>query len=98
MAIRFQALLLSAARMRALAVLLAMLVLVGLQALWPAPMQAWNDRLTSRTWSWADHSTQERRVVVVDIDRKASRPWAPGPGRASAWPSCWAPLTSKAWA
>ena len=81
MAAPFQTLLLSAARMRALAVLLALLLVVGLQALWPAPMQAWNDRLTSRTWSWADSSAQERRVVVVDIDEKSVQALGPWP-----WP------------
>ena len=73
--------LLSAARMRALAVLLAMLVVVLLQAALPGPMQAWNDRLTSRTWSWADSAAQERRVVVVDIDEKSVQALGPWP-----WP------------
>lgn len=81
MASRFTAILLSASRMRALAVLLALLVVVVVQALWTSPLQAWNDRLTSRTWALSDSSAQERRVVVIDIDEKSVQALGPWP-----WP------------
>jgi adenylate cyclase len=63
--------LLSAWRMRALALALALLATVILQTSLAPTMQGWNDRLTSRTWALADGSTQERRVVVIDIDEKS---------------------------
>lgn len=64
-------LLLSAGRMRALAVALALLAVLVLQASLAPSLSAWNDRLTSRTWGLADSTTQERRVVVIDIDEKS---------------------------
>ena len=63
--------LLSAWRMRTLAVALALLATVLLQTSLAPTLQGWNDRLTSRTWALADDSTQERRVVVIDIDEKS---------------------------
>ena len=63
--------LLSAKRMRALALGVAVLLVVLLQAGMAPWLQGWNDRLTSRTWALADDSTQERRVVVIDIDEKS---------------------------
>lgn len=63
--------LLSANRMRAMALGVAVLLLVLLQASMTPWLQGWNDRLTSRTWALADDSTQERRVVVIDIDEKS---------------------------
>jgi len=63
--------LLSTWRMRALAVALALLATVLLQTSLAPTLQGWNDRLTSRTWALADDSTQERRVVVIDIDEKS---------------------------
>ena len=63
--------LLSAKRMRAWALGVAVLLVVLLQAGMAPWLQGWNDRLTSRTWALADDSTQERRVVVIDIDEKS---------------------------
>lgn len=73
--------LLSAGRMRALAVAVALLVVLVLQASLGPSLSAWNDRLTSRTWSLADSTTQERRVVVIDIDEKSVQAHGPWP-----WP------------
>lgn len=81
MAAQLTATLLSASRMRALAVLLAVLALGLLQTVWTSPLQAWNDRLSSRTWALSDSSTQERRVVVIDIDEKSVQALGPWP-----WP------------
>jgi adenylate cyclase len=78
---KLTAILLSAARMRALAVFLAVLLVVILQTVWTNPMQDWNDRLTSRTWALSDSTTQERRVVVIDIDEKSVQAIGPWP-----WP------------
>ena len=63
--------LLSASRMRALAVAVALLLVLALQASLAPTLNAWNDRLTSRSWSWADSTNQERRIVVIDIDEKS---------------------------
>jgi adenylate cyclase len=57
--------------MRTLAVALALLATVLLQTSLAPTLQGWNDRLISRTWALADDSTQERRVVVIDIDEKS---------------------------
>ena len=73
--------LLSAARMRALALALALLVVVVLQTTMAPWLSSWNDRLSSRTWSLADSQTQERRVVVIDIDEKSVQALGPWP-----WP------------
>ena len=73
--------LLSAARMRALALALALLVVLVLQTTMAPWLSGWNDRLSSRTWSLADSQTQERRVVVIDIDEKSVQALGPWP-----WP------------
>lgn len=73
--------LLSAKRMRTLALVLALLAVLVLQASMPSGLGAWNDRLTSLTWSLADRNTQERRVVVIDIDEKSVQALGPWP-----WP------------
>jgi adenylate cyclase len=73
--------LLSATRMRALALVLALLVVVVLQTTMAPWLSGWNDRLSSRTWSLADSQTQERRVVVIDIDEKSVQALGPWP-----WP------------
>lgn len=73
--------LLSAKRMRALALLLALLVVALLQSSMAPWLNGWNDRLTSRTWSLADSHAQERRVVVIDIDEKSVQALGPWP-----WP------------
>lgn len=73
--------LLSATRMRALAFALALLVVVVLQTSMAPWLSGWNDRLSSRTWSLADSQTQERRVVVIDIDEKSVQALGPWP-----WP------------
>ena len=74
-------LLLSSAWMRTLALMLAALMVWLLQLAAPAALDAWNDRLTSRTWSLADSTAQEQRVVVVDIDEKSVQALGPWP-----WP------------
>ena len=74
-------LLLSPAWMRALALALAAALVLLLQLLAPTALDAWNDRLTSRTWSLADSAAQEQRVVVVDIDEKSVQALGPWP-----WP------------
>ena len=74
-------LLLSPAWMRALALALAAVCVLLLQLAAPAALDAWNDRLTSRTWSLADSAAQEQRVVVVDIDEKSVQALGPWP-----WP------------
>ena len=73
--------LLSSTWMRALALLLAAGVLAVLQLASPGWLQSWDERLTSRTWSMADASAQEHRVVVVDIDEKSVQALGPWP-----WP------------
>jgi adenylate cyclase len=73
--------LLSATRMRALALALALLVVLVLQTTMAPWLSSWNDRLSSRTWSLADSQTQERRVVVIDIDEKSVQALGPWP-----WP------------
>jgi adenylate cyclase len=77
----FAQFLLSPVAMRALALALAAVSVLLLQALAPAAVSAWNDRLTSRTWSLADSTLQEQRVVVVDIDEKSVQALGPWP-----WP------------
>ena len=74
-------LLLSRAWMRALALALAAVAVWLLQLAAPTALNAWNDRLTSRTWSLADGAAQEQRVVVVDIDEKSVQALGPWP-----WP------------
>lgn len=73
--------LLSSTWMRAMALVIAAIGLVLLQWAAPQSLNAWNDRLTSRTWSLADSSSQEQRVVVVDIDEKSVQALGPWP-----WP------------
>jgi adenylate cyclase len=77
----FAKFLLSPVAMRGLALALAAVCVLLLQALAPASISAWNDRLTSRTWSLADRTLQEQRVVVVDIDEKSVQALGPWP-----WP------------
>lgn len=72
---------LSATWMRSLALLAALAVIVLLQALSSGWMAQWNDRITSQTWALADSGTQEKRVVVVDIDEKSVQALGPWP-----WP------------
>ena len=74
-------LLLSSAWMRAWALALAAGLVLLLQLLAPTALNAWNERLTSRTWSLADSAAQEQRVVVVDIDEKSVQALGPWP-----WP------------
>jgi len=73
--------LLSPRWMRALALALATALVTLLALLAPGWLQSWDDRLTSRTWSLADPSAQEQRVVVVDIDEKSVQALGPWP-----WP------------
>lgn len=63
--------LLSSSRMRALAVAMAVLMILLIQTALSTSINGWNDRLTSSTWSLADNTTQERRIVVIDIDEKS---------------------------
>ena len=72
---------LSANRLRALALALALLLVVVIQTTMAPWLNGWNDRLSSRTWSLADSQTQERRVVVIDIDEKSVQALGPWP-----WP------------
>ena len=72
---------LSATWMRSLALLAALATIVLVQALASGWMAQWNDRITSRTWALADSSSQEKRVVVVDIDEKSVQALGPWP-----WP------------
>ena len=74
-------LLLSPAWMRLLALGLATALVTLLALAAPNWLQSWDDRLTSRTWSLADPSAQEQRVVVVDIDEKSVQALGPWP-----WP------------
>lgn len=73
--------LLSATLMRALALVLALGLTLLLQFSLSPMLQGWNDRLTSHTWTLSDQSTQERRVVVIDIDEKSVQTMGPWP-----WP------------
>jgi adenylate cyclase len=73
--------LLSAPRMRTLAIALALLLVVLLQTTLAPTLNAWNDRLTSRTWALADSTVQERRIIVIDIDEKSVQAHGPWP-----WP------------
>jgi adenylate cyclase len=73
--------LLSSTWMRAMALVIAAIGVMLLQWAAPQSLNAWNDRLTSRTWSLADSTTQEQRVVVVDIDEKSVQALGPWP-----WP------------
>ena len=73
--------LLSSTWMRAMALVIAAIGVILFQWAAPQSLNAWNDRLTSRTWSLADSSSQEQRVVVVDIDEKSVQALGPWP-----WP------------
>ena len=60
--------------------LLAVFIMAACSALWHGPLQSWEERLASRTWSLANQDARERRVVVVDIDEKSTQalgswPW-----------------------
>lgn len=72
---------LSATWMRSIALLTALASIVLVQGLASGWMAQWNDRITSRTWALADSSTQEKRVVVIDIDEKSVQALGPWP-----WP------------
>jgi adenylate cyclase len=73
--------LLSSTWLRSAALVIAAMGAILLQWAAPQSLNAWNDRLTSRTWSLADTATQEQRVVVVDIDEKSVQALGPWP-----WP------------
>lgn len=73
--------LLSSTWMRAMALVIAAIGVILFQWAAPQSLNAWNDRLTSRTWSLTDSATQEQRVVVVDIDEKSVQALGPWP-----WP------------
>jgi len=81
MSVTPSSLLLSSTWLRAIALALAAIAVMLLQWAAPQSLNAWNDRLTSRTWSLTDGSTQEQRVVVVDIDEKSVQALGPWP-----WP------------
>lgn len=72
---------LSAVWMRSYAVLLAFLAMVLVQVFAPNWLSQWSDRITSRTWSISDNTSQEKRIVVVDIDEKSVQALGPWP-----WP------------
>ena len=65
----------------ALVSLVSALLMLAASALWRAPLQGWEERLASRTWSLANQDATERRVVVVDIDEKSTQALGPWP-----WP------------
>jgi len=77
----FSKMLLSGIWLRSLALAISVICVVLIQWAAPPSINAWNDRLTSRTWALADKATQEQRVVVVDIDEKSVQALGPWP-----WP------------
>ena len=61
--------------------LLAIASMLLATSVWAPQFQQWEERLSSRTWSLANPSATERRVVVVDIDEKSTQALGPWP-----WP------------
>ena len=58
----------------------SVLVMALASALFAPQLSRWEERLASNTWSLANSSATERRVVVVDIDEKSTQalgawPW-----------------------
>ncbi len=49
----------------------ALLVTLGAVGLWGPQLAQWDERTGSMAWNFASSTTQERRVVVVDIDEKS---------------------------
>jgi len=65
----------------ALLAALSVLVMALGSALFAPQLSRWEERLASNTWSLANSSATERRVVVVDIDEKSTQALGPWP-----WP------------
>ena len=59
----------------------SVLVMALASALFAPQLFRWEERLASHTWSLANSSATERRVVVVDIDEKSTQALGPWP-----WP------------
>ena len=57
--------------LRTLALALALLVTLAVVGLWGPQLGQWDERTGSVAWRFAAKHTQERRVVVVDIDEKS---------------------------
>ena len=49
----------------------ALLVMLAAVGLWGPQLAQWDERTGSVAWNFASSATQERRVVVVDIDEKS---------------------------
>lgn len=75
------ALVLRAGRMRLLAVVCALALLGVPLVLAPEAWQQFNERLSSPSWALASAESQERRLVVVDIDERSVQELGPWP-----WP------------
>ncbi len=78
--LRVQNILLSTGWTRAIAFALAGLIVLVLQLLNPQSLGAWSARLMDQSWLFADKTSVERRIVIIDIDEKSTRalgswPW-----------------------
>ena len=59
----------------------SVLVMALVSTLFAPQLSRWEERLASNTWSLANSSATERRLVVVDIDEKSTQALGPWP-----WP------------
>ncbi len=59
------------ALVRLTALLAALLLMLAVATLWGPQLKQWDERSAGLSWHVADQRTQERRVVVVDIDEKS---------------------------